>query len=56
MAADQFDRSSVPHDDPSRRFWFSVLNMFPFIFLPLVALAGLIAALVMPYLTGVYDH
>lgn len=37
----------------SREFWYSVLNMFPFVFLPLVAVLGVLCALIMPYLTGV---
>lgn len=37
----------------SREFWYSVLNMFPFVFLPLVAVLGVLCSLIMPYLTGV---
>lgn len=36
-----------------REFWYSVLNMFPFVFLPLVAVLGVLCSLIMPYLTGV---
>ena len=42
--------------NPAREYWYSVLTMFPFAFLPIVTLIAVIAALVMPYLTGVYDR
>jgi hypothetical protein len=34
--------------DPQHRFWYAVLNMCPFIFLPLVALIAILCAIFMP--------
>ena len=36
--------------DPRQRFWFAVLNMFPFVFLPLAAAIAILASVLMPYL------
>ena len=40
--------------DSRRPFWYGVLNVFPFVFLPLVALIGVLCALIMPWLTNAY--
>ena len=58
------DDPREPTGEPSRPvpsdkrdlFWTGVLNLFPFFFLPIVAMIGVILAMVMPYLTGVADH
>lgn len=42
--------------NPGREFWYSVLTMFPFGFFPIVTLVAVMAALIMPYLTGVYTR
>lgn len=42
--------------NPRREFWYSVLTMFPFGFFPIVMLIAVMAALIMPYLTGVYTR
>jgi hypothetical protein len=47
------DPTKPPTVSANREFWYSVLNIFPFIFLPLVALIGVLCSIVMPYLTGV---
>lgn len=39
---------------PSYGFWYDFLNMFPFLFIPLVAIVGILLAIVMPVLTGAY--
>ncbi|MGL4464873.1 MAG: hypothetical protein ACRC1K_22205 [Planctomycetia bacterium] len=55
-------RGLTTHDDRRRieetagHGWAGVLRMFPFIFLPLVTLVGMLCALIMPYLTGVHDR
>lgn len=41
-------------DEPQMGWWYALLNSFPFVFLPLVAVLGVLCSLVMPYLTGVY--
>lgn len=41
---------------PSQRFWTGVLTAFPFVFIPLVAVLGLLAALIAPWLTGADDY
>ncbi|MFO0946604.1 MAG: hypothetical protein U1D30_11755 [Planctomycetota bacterium] len=38
---------------PEPELWYKILTVFPFIFLPIVALIGLLLSVVMPYLTGV---
>lgn len=38
---------------PEPDLWYKILTVFPFLFLPIVALIGLLLSLVMPYLTGV---
>lgn len=48
--------SNPPATPPRPQWWYGALNMFPFIFFPLLALIVLICALVMPYMTGVYDR
>lgn len=55
MSSNPMEKSLVAERpaDPQCRFWYGVLNMFPFIFLPAVALVGVLCSLIMPYLTGV---
>lgn len=50
------DLPTEPSRDLKQNYWFGVLNMFPFIFLPLIALIGIVASIVMPYLTGVHSR
>lgn len=38
------------------RVWYSVLSQFPFYFLPITAVIGIVLSIVMPHLTGVADH
>lgn len=51
--SNRIDNFSSPPVDSKDNYWYGVLNMFPFIFLPLIALIGIVASIVMPYLTGV---
>lgn len=39
--------------EPRPTTWYDVLSAFPFLFLPIVVLIGILCAVVMPYLTGV---
>jgi hypothetical protein len=42
--------SAAPRD--ARALWYGVLTAFPFLYLPTVALAGILCAIIMPILTG----
>lgn len=41
---------------PGQRYWAAVLTAFPFVFIPLVAVLGLLAAVIGPWLTGADDR
>ncbi|QDU61168.1 hypothetical protein Pan216_20220 [Planctomycetes bacterium Pan216] len=45
--------SSVAVRGRSGRYWYAVLNLFPFIFWPTLAVGGIVCSLIMPWLTGV---
>ena len=45
---------SQPKENESpRRFWFGILNSFPFVFLPIVILIAVACAIILPMLRGV---
>lgn len=48
----QDTHSDPPSRESARAYWYGVLSMFPFFYLPLVALICLILAFAMPILTN----
>lgn len=57
MANDKKTESETDIDlTASQKYWYGFLTAFPFVFVPLVAVLGILAAWIMPWLSGVEDY